>query len=135
MQHITPYTLIILSLIGLLLSVYIYYKRSRKEKLVCLIGKDCNKVIQSKYAKSLFVPNDVVGIIYYTAILISTIIFLVYPSFLISFVVLIRAFIITVAALFSIYLTYVQVFVLKEFCDYCIAANIINVLIFLFLFL
>lgn len=130
----TSNILIILSLVGLLLSSYIYYKKTRKEKLVCLIGKDCDKVIRSKYANSLLMPNDVIGIIYYAIILISTLIFIQYPLLLISSVILIRAIMVAVAAIFSIYLTLIQLFILKELCEYCLVANLINVLIFIALF-
>ena len=134
MSSITSTALVILSIIGLILSSYIYYKRTRKQKLVCVIGDDCNKVIKSKYGRSLIVPNDVIGIIYYIVILISSLIFLIYPEFLTNFVILGRIFIVGIAALFSLYLSFVQIFVLKELCEYCLGANFINILIFIFLF-
>ena len=134
MQHVSSTLLIILSVIGFLLSFYIFYKKKRKEKLVCIIGKDCNKVINSKYARFFFASNEVIGMVYYTLIFITTLIFLSSPLLLTSTIVFSRAVIVGIAALFSIYLSIVQVFVLKELCDYCLAANIINIILFIALF-
>ena len=134
MSSISSIALIIISLIGLLLSSYIYYKRTRKQKLVCVIGNDCDKVIKSKYGRTFILPNDVVGIIYYVIILISSIIFLLFPHLLTSVIVIGRIFLFGVAASFSVYLAFVQIFILKELCEYCMGANLINVIIFILLF-
>ena len=134
MSSISLIALVVLSLFGLVLSSYIYYKRTRKQELVCVIGDDCNKVIKSKYGKTFIIPNDVVGIFYYILILISSLIFLIFPEFLTNLVVLGRFIVVGIAALFSVYLSLVQIFILKELCEYCLGANFINLLIFIFLF-
>ena len=134
MSSITSTALIILSLFGLILSAYIHIKTTKKEKLVCAIGNDCNKVINSKYGKTFILSNDVIGILYYLLILISTIIFLIFPEYLTGLIILVRLIIVGGAALFSVYLTFVQIFILKELCEYCLGANFINVLLFIFLF-
>ena len=131
---IMAFFLLFLSFIGFLLSAYISYKRTKKEKLVCVIGNDCDKVINSKYARSFLVSNEVIGMIFYALIFITTLIFLSSPSLLTPTIIFSRAIIVGISALFSIYLSIVQVFVLRELCDYCLAANIINIILFIALF-
>ena len=127
-------TLVLLSLVGLILSTYIYRKKSRKEKLVCIIGKDCDKVINSKYGKTFGFNNHVLGLIYFVLLLVSSTVFIIYPSLLTDHVINLRLIFIGLSALFSVYLTIIQIFVLKELCEYCMGANLINVVFFILLF-
>jgi len=53
------------------------------------------------------VPNEVIGMIYYTLLFITTLIFLSSPSLLTPTIVFARAAIVGIAALFSIYLSIV----------------------------
>ena len=110
MEHIY---LLILSLTGFLVSAYIYYKKNRKEKLVCIIGKDCNKVIHSKYSKFFgLIDNEIIGMLYYSLVLIFSLLgffslqFLLLPSFVLGKLVISGT-----AALASLALLYIQVFI------------------------
>ena len=116
---------------GLFISLYILSKKLRKEELVCLMGKGCDKVVKSKYGYMMGVPNEIIGSLFYVWILIVVIssvvevtdifeerlLFLVYLSVILAF-------------LSSIGLTAIQAFVLKEWCEMCLAAAGINALIF-----
>ena len=125
MNHIY---LIILSLIGFLTSYYILHKKRRKEKLVCIIGKDCNKVINSKYATMFWLDNTILGMLYFIFIFITSLIYLfVFSSFLNILILIISG----IAALFALYLTIIQLFVLKELCEYCLFTSLISILIFI----
>jgi uncharacterized membrane protein len=61
--------LTILAVVGLLDSWYIFYKKQKNEKLVCLVGQDCNEVVNSKYSHIYGIPNEVLGIIFYLSVL------------------------------------------------------------------
>ncbi|QQG38984.1 MAG: vitamin K epoxide reductase family protein [Candidatus Woesearchaeota archaeon] len=130
MEHIY---LLILSVIGFLVSHYIYYKKNRKEKLVCIIGKDCNKVINSKYSNLFKIaPNEVLGMLYYALVLVVSVLYF----FNIPFLYLIQfAYISTIvsglAALASLILISIQIFILKEYCEYCLVSAGVSILIFL----
>lgn len=126
--------LLFLSLSGFFLSLYIFFKRKYKEKLKCVIGKECNRVLYSKFSSQFGVSNEIMGIIYYSLIFISSLLFLTYPNILNYFLTLSRTIVVGVAMLFSIYLSTIQIFILREYCEYCLAANLINVFIFISIF-
>lgn len=131
MEHIW---LILLSIIGFLISYYIWNTTQRKnKKITCVIRDgDCDKVVNSKYGKQFGIDNSVIGIFYYIFIFAVGILHFILPNlFTLNYVIYSLLFITGGTALFSVYLTGIQVFVLKQFCEYCIVANIINVLIFL----
>ena len=117
--------IVLLSLIGIGISFYINYKRSRSERLFCLLGEHCTEVIKSKYAWTFRIaPNEVFGIVYYMVIILMTI--FSFPA--LQSLLVVGSFLV---AAFSVYLTYTQLFVLKRFCEWCLAANGVNVILFL----
>jgi len=122
--------LIPLGILGLLVSLYIVYKKSKKEHLVCVIGKKCDVVLSSKYNKTFNIPNEILGILYYSfVILLAILVILGIQSFgpltllLILLIAGIGSFV------FSAYLIYIQAAVLKAWCDYCVTSAIISTLI------
>ena len=123
--------IIILALIGFADSWYIYYKKTKKEKLVCILGDDCSKVINSKYSNILGMDNTVLGMLYYT--------FLIYIFWISNFnnffnILLYSNILLVITGLagsISLYLIYVQVYVLKDLCEYCLISAVINILIFI----
>ncbi|MBI2663707.1 vitamin K epoxide reductase family protein [Candidatus Woesearchaeota archaeon] len=126
------YIIIILSLIGFSLSFYIWYNKVNNKKLSCIIGQDCNKVVRSKYSTTFGIENEIIGMIYYALLIIISIMMLRSPFFSTLNVVNHGILIIAgISAFSSVYLTFVQIFKLKEFCEYCLAANLINWIIFI----
>ena len=123
--------LIILSLIGFAVSAYMYYSKKFNKPLFCPIGGNCDDVIKSKYGKTFGIENTIPGMGYYLLIF-------VYALGLISNRNLFKEVIVYYSivsasigsVMFSIYLTAVQAFVLKKWCDYCIISTIASLLIF-----
>jgi uncharacterized membrane protein len=123
--------IVALALIGGVTSLYIFYKKRKDEDLVCIIGEHCNVVVRSKYSSFFGIPNEVLGILYYSLVI------LIFPFLALQkspplpfsydlFIVCSFA-----ACSYSFYLTYVQFFVLKKICGLCLVANLINALVFL----
>lgn len=127
--------LTILAVVGLLDSWYILYKKQKNEKLVCFVGEDCNEVVNSKYSHIYGVPNEVLGIIFYLSVL--GIVGLValgtkeLHGISLMAVIHLTAFF---ALLLSIFLTAIQAFVLKAWCEYCLVASFANFGIFVLAF-
>jgi len=121
------------AVLGFLDALYIYVKKKRNEKLVCVIGSDCNTVIRSRYAVLFGVDNTVIGMIYYVTVIL---VLVLAPYLTLSSVVvwwglrLVAGF----AALMSVYLLYIQLVVLKEWCDYCLLAALVNIVLAVLLF-
>lgn len=127
-----PLYLIILSLIGFAVSFYIYYSKKYDKPMYCAIGKDCDAVVKSEYGKTFGIENTVPGMMYYALIFIYGFgIFLnrnIFKGDIIYYFVVGASI---VSVLFSVYLTAVQAFVLKKWCEYCIVSSIVSVLILL----
>lgn len=128
--------LTILAIIGLLDSWYIFYKKQRKEKLVCFVGQGCNEVVNSQYSHIYGVPNEILGIIFYLSVLGLTGLVALGTTELhgVSLLAIIH-----IAAFFalvmSIFLTAIQAFVLKAWCEYCLVAAFANFGIFVLAFI
>lgn len=128
--------LIILAILGLLDSLYIFYKKQRKEKLVCFVGQDCNEVVNSQYSRIFKVPNEVLGIFFYLLVLGFAILVVLGTTELFGFSILLAIHAVAfVAFLLSVYLTAIQMFVLKTWCEYCLVAVFANFGIFVLAFL
>ena len=121
--------IILLSLIGFIVSSYLYYSKIHNKRIYCLVGHDCDEVVKSSYGKTLGMENTLIGILYYSMILAYGIfIFLnrnIFKGSIIYYFIVIASI---GSVLFSIYLTTVQAFVLKKWCDYCIISSVVSVL-------
>ncbi len=119
---LTAYLLIIFAALGgFLLAAYIrYHKKSGRQRLVCPLGHDCDSVIHSEYSLFFGIPVELLGLVYYGFVAVSYGIFLILPSAATPFFVFSVLVLTTVAFLFSLYLTFIQAFVLREWCTWCL---------------
>ena len=122
-------TFIVLVLLGIIDSGYLFYKYKTKSQLSCPLHSDCNAVINSKWGKFLGVKNEIWGILFYLTLLFLIIavyfsLNFVYLPFLIFSVTLL-------GVLYSIYLVFIQVKKIKEYCLYCLLSALINFLLFI----
>ena len=122
--------LIILSIIGFAVSFYIFYSKKYDKPLYCPIVKDCDAVVRSEYGKTFGIENTVPGMLYYLMILAYAIILLINRNLFkwtIIYYFVVSSSIASV--LFSLYLVYIQKFVLKKWCIYCIVSTIASIFI------
>ena len=129
-----PLYIIVLSMIGFAVSFYIYYTKTHNKKMFCPIGEDCDAVVKSKYGKTFGVENTAPGMLYFFAVFLYGIGMLANRNLFkanIIYYLLVGASVASV--LFSAYLTGVQAFVLKKWCEYCIVSSIASLLILLIL--
>ncbi len=117
----------ILSVAGFLLSVYLthlYYTNANTS--YCLSGAGCDSVRESSYSSVLGVPVSVVGILGYFMIFILTVATISKRTkWLVLYLISLAGFV------FSIYLTYIELFVIKAVCSYCVISAIIMTCIFI----
>jgi len=117
------YLILILSFafIGVLDTLYLAYHSIKKTDVACwFFPKEwCKKVQYSSYSKTLGVPNSFFGLGMYLSILLLTFLFMqgVVPFWCIQAVILF-------GFTFSIYFTFVQAFILKAFCTWCVISAI-----------
>lgn len=128
--------LISLSLIGFAVSLYLFYSKTHNKAIYCFIGHDCDEVVKSKYGETFGIENTLIGMLYY-GVVIAYGIALFLNRNLFKWNIIYHSIVIAsiASALMSIYLTGVQAFVLKKWCEYCIVSTIVSVLILLVLIL
>lgn len=118
-----------LALIGFFVAFYLYaHVAGLAGPLQCGVS-DCLTVQASSFAKVGPVPVSLIGVIGYVSLLVLALVGLRprrMESRLLAGMIFGGAF---VGAAFSAYLTYVEAWVIKAWCQYCVASAIIMTLI------
>ena len=122
-------TFIVLAILGLVDTLYLVYQHYKKKPLICPVDHDCSVVTESKWNKIFFVRNDILGLLFYIGLLVAILITIFSPNLIPNLYLLI-----TIATglglLGSIFLVYIQLYVIKDYCFYCMVSAIINLLLF-----
>ena len=106
----------IIALVGLANSTYLTASHLAGETVTCLSSTRCSEVLASKYASIGGVPLAALGALaYFTAFSSATLAAFGYESAR-------RVLTLTIAGMFvfTLWLLYLQAFVIKAFCDYCL---------------
>ena len=123
--------LVILVVVGFINAYFLHwqYLRFKKEKkpMFCLIGEDCAGVIDSRFGTTAGVKNEIMGMIYYSLLLLALLLSNYFATNLVNIVIFLATL---VAAIFSLYLLYVQTLILKKICSWCLIAIALNIIIF-----
>lgn len=116
---------------GFLLASYVYTKKQKKENLVCPMNGSCDEVVNSRYSKFMGIPVEVAGIGYYAFIVLSySYIFINADTVSDLFKFLMTGA--TVGAfIFSCYLVFIQAFILRKWCTWCLFSAGFSTFIFI----
>lgn len=125
------YLIFLLSILGNLNSYYLLWQLTQNKKtgrkIFCLVGENCSLVVTSKYGTIFGIKNEILGIIYYSTLIILLIINQL--GLITRFSALIALILVILAATYSLYLLYVQALKIKTFCSWCLISLVINLLI------
>lgn len=111
--------ILFLSFIGIVETAYLIRQRKIKERPICILGKECHKVLESKYSKLIGVNNDILGLLFYIAIFILSIMLAV--SFgQRAFLILLTKIFAIAGFLFSLILIFIQWRIIKSWCFWCV---------------
>ena len=110
--------MIALSLAGIGVAGYLTTVHYAEVAPICVTGGGCERVQSSDYAELAGVPVAVLGLIGYIAILAALLI----PG---EATRLAAAAMALVGAGFSVYLTYLELFVINAICQWCVASALI----------
>ncbi|MBC63693.1 MAG: hypothetical protein CL746_05175 [Chloroflexi bacterium] len=111
----------IISLSGLAVTTYLTVLSVGQIEASCGI-QGCNEVLNSKWAKILGIPISFPGMLFYGIILILSLNNSSSKNFLSRKIILIAIFLAVVA---SVYLTYIEIFIIKAICQYCVGSAIL----------
>lgn len=123
--------ILLLGIFGFGLALFIRHKKAGREKMVCYIGQDCDAVVHSDYSRFLGMPIEIIGMLYYAAIAAAYFAFLTVPAAAAMPVIFWVLALTTAAFLFSLYLTFIQGFVLREWCEWCLVSAFLCTAIFI----
>lgn len=116
--------------VGLLVSIYMTIYKITANDAFCLGSGDCSTVNASRYSEVYGAPVAVIGIVGYLAILLAhglegKSIFFQRNAPLLIFGMALTGF------LFTVYLIYVELALLKAVCPFCLASQIAMTLLFI----
>jgi uncharacterized membrane protein len=129
MDILTP----VLSLIGLGVALYMTYIETQSVQAICGPLGDCNAVQNSPYA-TLFgwLPVGVLGAFGYLAILAAWLLGRFIPGFVRTYAPAAIFAMALLGTIFSIYLTYLELLVIRAVCIWCLSSAVIIALLLVF---
>ena len=120
---------IALSIGGIIDTSYLFYQHYKKKPLVCPMDHDCSVVTESKWAKTFFVRNEILGLSFYLLMLSFLILSILFPIF--SSKIYLFLFIFSIIGVaFSIFLVYLQIYKIRDYCFYCLISAFLTFLSF-----
>lgn len=130
-------------LVGLLIAIfagianagYLYWQylqyKSRARPMICPLDGKCEEVVDTVYGTTFGVKNEIWGLFYYFSLLglVGAYFFFAALAPLAELLIFLSS---GGAVIFSTYLLFVQLLLLRKRCSWCILATLINYLIFIF---
>lgn len=136
MNKISLKIILILAIIGIALSAYsLTHHFEITSGDFCSIGDsfDCGKVNQGEYSKILGIPVAVLGMLFYCLILALTLM-KIFKIKVTDIYWDIMFYVSIVGLLFTLYLTFIEAFIIKSFCIICLASFAVVLGIFIMSF-
>jgi uncharacterized membrane protein len=120
----------IFALLGIGVAIYLTFVETTHRQAICGPIGNCNSVQQSSYARLFgFLPVGVLGVIGYSAILLAWIVQKITSQRIQNFTALVIWGMAWFGILFSIYLTFLEAFVIGSTCVWCISSALLITLI------
>lgn len=116
-----PWAFVILGFVGFLDTSYLTVNHFTGTAVNCTITEGCDEVLASEYSEIFGVPMALLGLLYYLFILLAGFFYLDTKNIK---VLKILTFITSFGFLFSLWLVYLQFFIIKAICQYCMLSAI-----------
>lgn len=127
-----PWLILTLCIAGLVVAGYLAYVEITQIEAYCGTEGDCDIVQQSEYARLFgFLPIGVLGVAGYLAILVTWLGSQRARGKLVVYAALVQLALATLGVLFSIWLTWLELFVIGAVCAWCLASAILMTALFL----
>ena len=124
---------IVITLIGLAVSIYMTIYKLTGNETMCIGSGDCNIVNNSPYADVYGIPVAAFGVGGYLAILAVLILEKKGGAFFKQNATMVNFGLGLIGFLFTVYLIYLEIFVIKALCPFCLASQIAMTILFIIL--
>src|SRR3989344_2641186 len=117
-----------LALAGIADAGYLFWKHyhNTTKPLVCPLDHDCSKVTESRWSTIFWARNEVLGLLFYVAMLVAGLAAFSLFSFPLSLLIKLSA---GFGLVFSLFLIWVQIYKIKDYCFYCMISALITLLL------
>lgn len=116
--------------LGIIDSIYLFIIKVTNNKALCIEGVgDCWSVNTSIYSEIFGIPVSILGLLMYAAILFLWIMLPRNPLFQ-RYAPILNFGLSLVGVIFSAYLTYVEIAVIKAICPFCVISAILITVLF-----
>lgn len=120
--------IVIFSLIGFLDSTYLTLVHYNRGTLSCYIFEGCDKVTTSPYSLILGIPVSLLGVLYYFSVFVTAIFYFDTKNI---FFLRVLSFLPVAGMLASFWFLYLQLFIIKAICFYCVISAVSSALLFI----
>ncbi|HVS20652.1 MAG TPA: vitamin K epoxide reductase family protein [Pyrinomonadaceae bacterium] len=121
----------LLSLVGLADAIYLTVEHLTGQSLRCTIIAGCSEVLSSPYAHIGSVPLAAIGAAaYFTVFSLATL-----AAFRYRFAATLLRIVVALMFLTTLWLLYLQAFVIRHFCQYCLLSAAVTTILTLIVFL
>ena len=118
--------IVILAVVALGVSLFLAISHYLGIVVPCDITHGCEVVLNSKYSSLFGIPLSVLGVVYFSTVIVSALLANSYAKWR----KILRA-ILTVGAISALSFLYLQFFVIKKVCQYCLTTDLISILLFI----
>ncbi len=118
--------IVILALIAFGVSLYLSITHYFGFAVPCGLTHGCESVLSSRYAIIFGIPTSVLGLIYFTAVIISSLLanhYRVWQKLL--------TILLSIGGIMALGFLSIQFFILKKVCQYCLTTDTISILLLL----
>jgi uncharacterized membrane protein len=128
-----PAAVFLLAIAGLGISSYLAYAHWANATIACTGLEGCNEVNTSEYSKMAGIPVALLGIIFYLALGATALAWLWWRPQSLAWPIIAAWGLALGGIVFSVYLTYLELFVIEAVCIYCVSSAAIVLACFLIL--
>lgn len=118
-------TAAVVALVGLADSIYLTIEHVSGRSVICTIVSGCSEVLSSRYAAVRGIPLALIGAVaYFSAFSLATL-----AAFEYRFAGRLLAILVGVMFLTTVWLLYLQAFVIRHFCQFCLLSALVTVIL------
>lgn len=131
MQTFLNLFLITVALGGFVLATFIFTSKRKERPIACPMDGHCDAVVRSEFSKFFGIPVEILGMLYYASIVLAYSVFYFRSDLAVPVASFGMFGLTSFSFLFSLYLTFIQAFNLKQWCLWCLTSAGLSSFIFL----